>query len=64
MFIFLKDFITYPFTTTKESNRFFHFLQFIAKDYPAYFWEKPSVKRIIVFPFLLVRLIFVDVPKL
>jgi|GEM_PF-1317629 len=55
MLIFLKDFFLYPFTTAKESNRFHQFLQFLAKDYPAYFRAKPSIRRIAVLPFLLVR---------
>lgn len=55
MLIFLKDLLIYPFTSTKESNRFGQFLQFIARDYPAYFRAKPSIRRVLVMPFLAVR---------
>lgn len=58
MLKFVRDFFLYPFTSAaKKSNRFRQFLQFVGKDYPAYFWAKPSVRRVIVLPFLLVRII-------
>ncbi len=55
MLTFFKDFFVYPFTSAKESNRFGQFLQFIAKDYPAYFRAKPTLRRILVMPFLAMR---------
>lgn len=57
MMRFIRDFFVYPFTSEKESNRFAQFLQFVGKDYPAYFWAKPSVGRILVLPFLIVRFV-------
>ncbi len=55
MFVFIKDFFIYPFVSARESNRFYQFLQFLGKDYPAYFWAKPSFWRVIVLPFLAIR---------
>ena len=59
MLIFLKDFFLYPFTSNTETNRFGQFLQFVGKDYPAYFRAKPSVGRVLVMPLLIVRFIVV-----
>lgn len=63
MLTFLKDFFVYPFTSNKETNRFGQFLQFVAKDYPAYFRAKPSVGRILVLPFLMVRFMIYGAQK-
>lgn len=63
MFTFIKDFFVYPFISNKQSNRFAQFLQFVGKDYPAYFWAKPSVGRILVLPFLLVRVMIKGTDK-
>lgn len=58
MFSFLLDFLKYPFDSHPENNKFHQFLTMILKDYPAFFWQKPSWKRVLVFPFLLIYAIF------
>lgn len=32
-------------------------LEFLVKDYPAYFWAKPSLRRVLMFPLLLVAIV-------
>lgn len=63
MFRLIRDFIIYPFDAHKETNKFGNFLKMIFKDYPAYFWIKPNIKKIIVFPFLVLYYIFIKKKK-
>jgi len=53
MFRFLRDFIIYPFDTHKETNKFAGFLKMVFKDYPAFLRIQPNLKKILVFPFLI-----------
>lgn len=55
---FIKDMIIYPFASDKVNNRFSQFLTTIFKDYPAFLWTKPTWKKVLVLPFLLVYELF------
>jgi len=57
MFTFLKDLLIYPFDKS-ENNRFWQFLTFCFKDYPAYFRVQPTWKKIPLFFVLAVRIVF------
>ena len=52
------DMIKYPFDKNKEKNKFHIFLQFLFIEYPAYFWEKPNIRRILVLPILIIYILF------
>lgn len=58
MFHFIWDLVIYPFDPHKETNKFGMFLKMMFKDYPAYFWIKPSFRKIIALPLLIVFCIF------
>jgi len=58
MFSFLWDFIRYPFDSHKETNKFGRLLLVIFKQYPALFWVKPTWKKIVSLPLLVVYYIF------
>lgn len=49
---------SYPFSTDKEHNQFSKFLTTIFKDYPAFFWTKPSFKKALAFPFIVLYALF------
>lgn len=55
---FIVDVFKYPFDKNKDQNKFHQILNFVFKDYPAFLWEKPTLKRFLVFPFLLIFKIF------
>lgn len=63
MIKFFVGIITFPFESSNPDNRFRQFLQFVFKDYPVYFWVKPSLWKALVFPFLVVWVIFVGTDK-
>lgn len=63
MIQFIKDFFIYPWDKQKETNKFHHFLTILFKEYPAFLREKPSIWRILLFPFLLIYHIFVHQKK-
>jgi hypothetical protein len=58
MLRFLLDFFKYPFDTQNPENRFGKAMTTLFKEYPAFFWQKPSWKKVLVFPFLVVYAIF------
>ncbi len=52
----ISDFFRYsihPIRTADKPNRREQLMQFVFKDYPAYLWQKPSLRRVLIFPFLL-----------
>lgn len=57
MFTFFKDLVIFPFDKS-EKNRFWQFLTFCLKDYPVYFWVKPSLKKVLLFFALAGKIIF------
>lgn len=58
MFRFLWDFLRYPFDKHHETNKFHLFLNFVFKEYPAFFWLRPTFKKILLFPIISIYLIF------
>lgn len=56
MFTFFRDLLIYPFKNS-ENNRFWQFLTFCLKDYPVYFWVKPTFKKFVLFFVLAIRII-------
>ena len=52
------DFFKFPFDKNKEENKFYKILTFSLIEYPAFFWQKPSIKKLIAFPFLLIYKMF------
>ncbi|MEI6117838.1 MAG: hypothetical protein WCP92_00860 [bacterium] len=48
----------YPFDTHKETNKFAAFLKMVFKDYPAFMWIQPSIRKILAFPFMILFFIF------
>jgi len=58
MFRFLRDLIIYPFDAHKEANKFADFLKMVFKDYPAFLWVKPSFRKILAFPCMMLFYIF------
>lgn len=58
MFRFIRDFLIYPFDSHKETNKFAGFLKMLFKDYPAFLWIKPNLRKFIAFPFVALFYIF------
>jgi len=58
MFVFIKDFLIYPFDKNKEKNKFSQFMKMLFRDYPAFLWIKPNLKKVILLPFLALYHIF------
>ena len=58
MFRFLKDMLIFPFEPRNKQNRCAQFLRFGIQEYPAFLWEKPSIWRVLLFPFLVLYHIF------
>ena len=58
MLKFLKDFILYPLKDKDPNNKFGQFLDIIFKKYPAFFRIKPSRRKILAFPFVILHAIF------
>ncbi|MCX6824633.1 MAG: hypothetical protein NTY80_00265 [candidate division SR1 bacterium] len=58
MLKFFRDLIIYPFDSHKETNKFAGFLKMTFKEYPAFLWVKPSLKKVLVFPFIMLYCIF------
>lgn len=54
------DFFRFPFQSRKEPNRFREIINFMAVEYPAYLRNKPSIWRVLLFPFLLITKLFTD----
>lgn len=55
---FIRDLIIYPFDRDKKHNRFSRFLEAILKDYPAFLWIKPNIKKALIVPFLVIYYLF------
>jgi hypothetical protein len=58
MIKFLKDFILYPIKSKDPNNKFGQFLDILFKKYPAFLWIKPSWRKILAFPFIIIHSIF------
>lgn len=58
MIKFLIDLVRFPAEIGLKTNRFQQLLDFVLIDYPAYLRSKPSIGRIVLFPFLLVLVIW------
>ena len=58
MFRFLWDFVRYPFDVHKENNKFSNFLDMLFKQYPAVFWVRPTIKKLLALPMLIVYFVF------
>lgn len=58
MLKFLKDFVLYPFTNKDPNNKFGQFLDVVFKKYPAFLRIKPSRRKILTFPFVIIHSIF------
>ncbi|AHB41381.1 hypothetical protein P148_SR1C00001G0590 [candidate division SR1 bacterium RAAC1_SR1_1] len=58
MFRFLWDFLKYPFDAHKEINKFSLFLEMLLKQYPAVFWIRPTFKKILALPLLIIYFVF------
>lgn len=54
---FIRDCIVFPFQTKNQNNKLFGLLQFLIKDYPAYVWTRPSIKKILLLPLLIIYII-------
>lgn len=55
---FIWDFLRYPFDMDNDRNRFSNFIKTFFKDYPAFLWIKPNIKKIIIAPFLVIYNLF------
>lgn len=55
---FIRDLVIYPFDGDKKHNRFSNLLEAILKDYPAFLWIKPNIKKALIAPFLVVYYVF------
>jgi hypothetical protein len=58
MWKFIKDFLIYPFDSNKQNNKFGKFLTTLFKDFPAFFWIKPTFKKVLAFPFIVIHALF------
>jgi len=58
IFLFVRDLLLFPFQPNKKENRFWQFLRMSFKEYPAFLRIKPSFKKILVFPFLVIYYLF------
>lgn len=54
----LKDFIKFPFDKNRKNNKFKVLLDFLFIKFPAYFWEKPNIWKVLLFPILFIYNIF------
>lgn len=59
MFKLIKDFFLFPFQKDSSNNKFKKLLDFVFRDYPAYFWKKPSLKAGLLFPVLIIYMVFI-----
>lgn len=55
---FIRDLIIYPFDKDKKNNRFSNFLEAILKNYSSFLWIRPSIKKAIVMPFIVIYYLF------
>lgn len=63
MFQFLFDIIRYPWQHNNPDNRLFQVFQFLFKEYPAFLWTKPQLKKVIILPFIIISKIIYKNPK-
>ena len=54
---FIKDFFLFPFKKD-NNNKINRLLDTFFKDFPAFFWEAPSFKKILILPLLFIYHIF------
>ncbi len=57
MISFIIDLVRFPFESKNHQNKVYQLLQFLIKDYPAYLREKPSMKKILQLPLLVIYLV-------
>ena len=55
---FLIDILKFPFENDYSKNRFYEVIEFVLVDYPAFLYKKFTIWRILVFPILLIAVIF------
>lgn len=60
---FIKDFFTYPFQKDKSNNKINKMMTSLFKDFPAVFREKPTLKKTLIAPLLVIYYIFSEGPK-
>ncbi|MCR5411660.1 MAG: hypothetical protein K6E76_01345 [Patescibacteria group bacterium] len=58
MWKFIKDFIMFPFQKDRSSNKITLLFNSLFKDFPAFFWEKPTLKKMLMAPLLVIYHIF------
>jgi hypothetical protein len=63
MISFIIHIFAYPFEPHSTTNKFGQLLRFLFKNYPAYFWSGPSLKKIAQLPFLIIYHIFKEPDK-
>lgn len=63
MIKFIRDFVTYPFQKNKTNNKVNQMMTSLFKDFPANFWLKPKIKKILIAPLLVIYYIFSKWPK-
>lgn len=54
---FLKDFFLFPFQHDRTDNKVAQLLTLLGKEYPAFFWQKPTIRRFLMLPFLVIYII-------
>ena len=52
------DTFKFPFEKDYSKNRFYEVMEFVWVDYPAFLYRKFTIWRILIFPFLLISVIF------
>ena len=60
---FIKDFFTYPLQKDKSKNKRNQMMTSLFKDFPANFWTKPTFKKILVAPLLVLYYMFSEWKK-
>ena len=55
---FIKDFFSYPIQSNKSENKINRMMTSLFKDYPANFWTKPTLKKVLIAPLLILYYIF------
>lgn len=50
---FIKDFFLFPFQKEQKDNKISQLMESLFKDFPAFFREKPTLKKILIAPLLI-----------
>lgn len=54
MFKFMWDTISYPRHYNNPENKLNQVFHFLFKEYPAFLWTKPSLKKVFILPFVII----------